>query len=146
MQHAHNPCASPGELDLHKIYPSDRHAVLLRSVRKLCICPHLRVKHTEQNSRECFQHEEYKRICKESRAALLMIQQALQQRQSASRGEIPGARDDSKVFPRDYTQFSLSSVKKNPCEGAPLPARDGCHSGPMAHTKHVQRFLHRKSH
>lgn len=53
---------------------------------------------------------------------------------SSPAGEIPGARDDSKVFPRDHTRFRLSSVKTKLSEAALLPARDGCH-GHQTHPK-----------
>lgn len=42
-----------------------------------------------------------------------MIQQALQQIVNLQRGN-PRCQDDSKVFPGDYTHFSLDSVKTNP--------------------------------
>lgn len=65
--------------------------------------------------------------------------QALQQ-SGRLRGEIPGARDDSKVLPRDRAHFRLSSVKTNLCEAALLPARDGCHRH-QAHPKVPSREI-----
>ena len=49
--------ASPGEPGRHKTHPSDRQAVLLQSVRKLCYLPSPQGEAQGAKHHECFQHE-----------------------------------------------------------------------------------------